>query len=105
MLTSLVSLLPASAQPYAKTIAAAILSALTTVSALVADVPQWVTVVVAVLSTPVVFAVPNLDPAARKQDESVQPPQALAALSDPAPVAPPAPAPDKPQPSGYWGGV
>jgi len=76
MLTSLVSLLPASAQPYAKTIAAAILSTLTTVSALVPNLPQWVTVVVAVLSTPIVFATPNLDPNARKQAESVQPPAA-----------------------------
>ena len=75
MLTSLVSVLPASWQPYAKTIAAAILSTLTTVSALV-DVPQWVTVVIAVLSAPVIFAVPNLDPKAAKQDESVQPPYA-----------------------------
>ena len=73
MLTSLVSVLPASWQPYAKTIAATILSALTTVSALV-DVPEWVTVVIAVLSAPVIFAVPNLDPKAEKQDESVQPP-------------------------------
>src|SRR5690349_5398138 len=74
MLTSLVSTLPAKWQPYAKTYTAALLSALVTVSALV-DLPEWLTVVLAVLTAPLVFAVPNLDPAARKQDESVQPPE------------------------------
>ena len=75
MLTSLVSLLPASVQPYAKTVAASILSALTVVASLT-PLPEWLTIVIAVLSAPVIFAVPNLDPAARKQRESVQPPAA-----------------------------
>ena len=75
MLTSIVSTLPASWQPYAKAYAAALLSALTTLSAVLDAVPQWVTIVVALLSAPAVFAVPNLDPNAEKQDESVQPPE------------------------------
>jgi hypothetical protein len=75
MLTSLVSTLPAKWQPYAKTYAAAIVTALTVVASLT-PLPDWLTVVVAVLSAPLVFAVPNLDPAARKQDESTMPPSA-----------------------------
>ena len=75
MLTSIVSTLPASWQPYAKAYAAALLSALTTLAA-ITDVPQWITVAIALLSAPLVFATPNLDPSAEKQDESVQPPYA-----------------------------
>ena len=73
VLESLVGTLPAKAQPYAKTYAAAIVTALTVVSSLV-DLPTWVTITLAVATAPVVFAVPNLDPLAAKQDESVQPP-------------------------------
>ena len=75
MLTSIVSTLPESWQPYAKSYAAALLSVLTTLSAVV-DVPQWVTVAIALLSAPLVYATPNLDPAAEKQDESTMPPSA-----------------------------
>ena len=75
MLTSIVSTLPASWQPYAKAYAAALLSTLTTLAA-VTDVPQWITVAIALLSAPLVFATPNLDPKAEAQDESVQPPYA-----------------------------
>lgn len=75
MLTSIVSTLPAKWQPYAKAYAAAIVSALTAIAALT-PLPEWLTIVVAVLSAPLVFATPNLDPAARAQDESVQPPDA-----------------------------
>ena len=75
MLTSIVSTLPASWQPYAKSYAAALLSALVTLSAVLDVVPKWVTIVIALLSAPAVFATPNLDPKAEKQDESVQPPE------------------------------
>jgi hypothetical protein len=73
MLESIVSTLPATWQPYAKTYAAALVSALTAIAALT-PLPEWVTIVVAVLTAPLVFGTPNLVPAARKQDESVQPP-------------------------------
>jgi hypothetical protein len=76
MFESLVSLLPASAQPYAKTIVAAILSALGVLSSTLDEVPGWVPIVVALLSAPAIFAFPNLDPKAEKQAESVQPPAA-----------------------------
>jgi hypothetical protein len=35
---------------------------------------HWLTVVVAVVTAVATFAVPNLDPAGARQDESVQPP-------------------------------
>lgn len=73
VLNALVGLLPAKAQPYAKTLAATLMATLTILPT-VTDLPDWVSVVFAVLSAPVVFAVPNLDPLARKQDESTQPP-------------------------------
>jgi hypothetical protein len=82
MLTSLVSTLPASWQPYAKAYAAALLSALTALSAVLDSVPQWVTLAIALLSAPAIFAVPNLDPQAEKQDESVQPPDTYGSKSD-----------------------
>ncbi|MER7070983.1 hypothetical protein [Terrabacter sp. NPDC000476] len=73
MLDAIVSTLPAKAQPYAKTYAAVLLTALTVIAAAV-DAPKWLTILVAVLTAPLVFAVPNLDPRGRAQDESVQPP-------------------------------
>jgi len=76
VLTSVVGWLPAKWQPYAKTIAAAVLALLTVLSATVDGLPTWVTVVAAVLTAPVVFATPNLDPAAQAQDESTMPPEA-----------------------------
>lgn len=76
MLTSLVSLLPVSAQPYAKTLTAALVSALTVLTTVLDDAPSWLPIVLAVLTAPVVFAVPNLDPAAKAQDESTMPPDA-----------------------------
>lgn len=75
MLESIVSTLPAKVQPYAKTYAAALVSALTAIAALT-PLPDWVTIVVAVLTAPLVFGTPNLDPKAEKQAESVQPPEA-----------------------------
>lgn len=74
VLESIVGTLPAKAQPYAKTYAAAVVASLNAVVLLV-DVPDWVHVVIAVATAPVVFAVPNLDPKAAHQDESVQPPE------------------------------
>jgi hypothetical protein len=73
VLTSLVSTLPAKWQPYAKTYAAALVTGLAVVASFT-PLPDWLAVVLAVLTAPVVFAVPNLDPNARKQSESVQPP-------------------------------
>jgi len=75
MLNSIVSTLPAAWQPYAKTYAAALVTALTIIVASI-DAPKWLTIAVAVLSAPLVFATPNLDPAAEKQDESTMPPYA-----------------------------
>jgi len=74
VLNSIVGWLPARWQPYGKTIAAAILALLTIATTTVQGLPTWVTVVAAMLTAPVVFATPNLDPAAARQDESVQPP-------------------------------
>jgi len=74
VLNSVVGWLPVKWQPYAKTIAAAVLALLTVLSTTVHGLPTWVTIAAAVLTAPVVFATPNLDPAAQKQDESVQPP-------------------------------
>jgi hypothetical protein len=82
MFTSIVSTLPASWQPYAKAYTAALLSALTALSAVLDSVPQWVTLTIALLSAPAIFAVPNLDPQAEKQDESVQPPVTYGSKSD-----------------------
>jgi len=76
VLNSAVGWLPVKWQPYAKTIAAAVLALLTVLSTTVDGLPTWLTVAAAVLTAPVVFATPNLDPAAQKQDESVQPPEA-----------------------------
>lgn len=36
---------------------------------------HWLTVIVAVVTAVATWAVPNLDPTARHQDESVQPPE------------------------------
>jgi hypothetical protein len=112
MLTSIVSTLPASWQPYAKSYAAALLSGLVTLSAVLDSVPQWVTIVVALLSAPAVFATPNLDPNAEKQNESVQPPEGgLAAgfsegVGDIADGIVGLPVDEEPKPQGgYWGGV
>ena len=74
VLTSVVGWLPVKYQPYAKTIAAAVLALLTILSVTVDGLPTWVTIAAAVLTAPVVFATTNLDPAAQKQDESVMPP-------------------------------
>ena len=76
MLTSLVSLLPTGAQPYAKTITAALVSILTVLAVTLEAAPSWLSVVLAVLSAPAVYAVPNLDPTAVAQDESTMPPEA-----------------------------
>ena len=57
-LDALVSLLPWRAQAYAKTIAAVVMAMLTVLPTVTA-VPDWVTIVFALLSAPVVFAVPN----------------------------------------------
>jgi hypothetical protein len=73
VLESVTGLLPAKAQPYAKTLAATLMAVLT-ILPVVTEAPDWITVAVAILSAPVVFALPNLDPLAQKQDESVQPP-------------------------------
>ena len=73
ILETVVGTLPAKAQPYAKTYAAVLISGLAVLSASL-DLPAWVTIALAVANAPVVFAVPNLDPNAEKQDESVQPP-------------------------------
>ena len=75
VLETLVGILPAKAQPYAKTLAATLMAALTILPT-VTPLPDWVSVVFAVLSAPVVFAIPNLDPLAQKQDESTMPPTA-----------------------------
>lgn len=80
-LESIVGTLPAKVQPYAKTYAAALVTALTVISASL-DLPVWVTLALAVANAPVVFAVPNLDPNATKQDESVQPPDTRLTLGD-----------------------
>lgn len=79
-LDSIVSTLPAKAQPYAKTYAASLMAALTVVSAAIPESPHWLTIVLAILGAPVVYSVPNKDPLASKQDESVQPPVTEAAV-------------------------
>jgi hypothetical protein len=73
VLETVVGWLPPKVQPYAKTIAAA-LSAVLPIASAASGLPLWVTVLAAALSAPVVFAVPNKDPNAEKQAESVQPP-------------------------------
>lgn len=80
-LDSFVSSLPVGVQPYVKTYVAAILAALTVVIAAIPEAPRWITIVIAVLSAPTVYAMPNKDPNAVKQDESVQPPAAPTATS------------------------
>lgn len=82
MLTSLVSTLPASWQPYAKTYISALLSLLTVLSVALPAAPDWLPIAIAILSAPLVFATPNLDPRAAKQDESVQPPVTLLTRDD-----------------------
>jgi hypothetical protein len=68
--------------PYAKSIVAALIAALASLQqALDADnhvsASEWVAVVMALLvAGGAVFAVPNRDPQAAHQDESVQPPEA-----------------------------
>jgi len=81
-LESIVDTLPAKAQPYAKTYAASVMAALTVISASVPDAPHWLTIVLAILGAPVVFGTPNKDPLAKKQDESVQPPDASVVETD-----------------------
>ena len=76
VLNSVVGWLPVKWQPYAKTIAAAVLALLTVLSTTVDGLPTWLTIAAAVLTAPVVFATPNLDPAAQAQDESTMPPEA-----------------------------
>lgn len=76
MLTSLVSLLPSSTQPYAKTLTAALVSILTVLATTLEAAPAWLPIVLAILSAPAVYAVPNLDPSAVAQDESTMPPEA-----------------------------
>ena len=71
----IVGFLPASLQPYAKTLVAALLAVGTIVS-VANDAPLWVTIAFAALSAPVVFGAPNLDPKAEKQEQSVMPPEA-----------------------------
>jgi hypothetical protein len=62
VLESLVGTLPAKVQPYAKTYAAALTSGLAVASGML-DFPVWLTVALAVANAPIVFAVPNLEPA------------------------------------------
>jgi hypothetical protein len=75
LLAPLVRLLPLSWQPRAKAVAILVVTALT-VASLLTDVPDWVAVVIAVIGPPAVWGVPNLDPTARHQDQSVTPPPA-----------------------------
>lgn len=77
MLTSLVSLLPVSVQPYAKGITAALLAVLTVLSVTLPAAPDWVTIALAVLSAPAIYAMPNLDPRGEAQDESTMPPDVV----------------------------
>ena len=93
VLNSVVGWLPAKWQPYAKTIAAALLALLTILSTTVDGLPTWLTIAAAVLTAPVVFATPNLDPQAVAQDESTMPPEsgepvAMAPLVRLAPAVP-----------------
>lgn len=60
VLESMVRLLPESWQPKAKALAAIVMAALTILPTVTA-VPDWFTVVFAVLSAPVVWAVPNIE--------------------------------------------
>lgn len=52
------ALLPPSVAPYAKAVVSFVLSALTAVSAIV-DLPQWVTILSAVLTVAATYLVPN----------------------------------------------
>ena len=61
VLESLVRLLPAKAQPYAKSLTATLMAVLTVLPT-VLDAPDWLTIVFAVLSAPLVYSVPNVDP-------------------------------------------
>lgn len=56
----IVSLLPAKARPYAKSVMALILSVGAVVATL-AGAPAWVPLVLVVLNAPVVYGVPNED--------------------------------------------
>lgn len=65
--------------PYAKTVVAILGSVLTVIMAQYPDSPEvqrWGAIVAALLTSILVYAVPNKDPQAEHQDESVQPPQA-----------------------------
>jgi hypothetical protein len=65
--------------PYAKTVVAILGAVLTAVLTQFPDneaVQQWGPIVSALLTALTVYAVPNKDPEASHQDESVQPPQA-----------------------------
>lgn len=73
VLEAITGTLPLKAQPYAKTYAAVLMTLLTTITVLT-DAPDWLQIATALVTAPVVFGVPNLDPLAIKQQESVQPP-------------------------------
>lgn len=63
--------------PYLKAYAAlvgAIATALLGVYTADTTVGQWLTVIAVVTTAIVTWAIPNLDPTARRQDESVRPP-------------------------------
>lgn len=59
--------------PYLKSIAALVGSVATALLALYAD-NETLTIVAVIATTVGTWAIPNLDPSARHQDESVQPP-------------------------------
>jgi len=66
-------------QPYLKAYAAligAVCTALLGVYGPDSETGHWLTVIVAVATAAATWAVPNLDPRAEHQDESVQPPEA-----------------------------
>ena len=73
---AVVSLLPVSVRPYAKSVVAIIGIVLTVLVENLDPTPQWLSVVISVLIALGVYATPNKDPQAQHQDESVQPPLA-----------------------------
>jgi Mg2+/citrate symporter len=64
----LVSLLPAKLQPYGKAIAALVLSGLA-LAATMAGAPAYIGIILMVLNAPVVYGVPNIEPAPEGEPE------------------------------------
>jgi hypothetical protein len=71
-----VNTLPVGVRPYAKAVVAVIGVILTALVTNLDEVPQWLSVLVSILTALGVYATPNKDPQAVHQDESVQPPLA-----------------------------